>query len=33
MGLAARSWILEHFVDDRVLGLTTDFYKTLLETA
>ncbi|MGA2652094.1 MAG: glycosyltransferase family 4 protein [Terracidiphilus sp.] len=32
MGLAARAWILEHFVDERVLGRTTDFYRTLLES-
>jgi glycosyltransferase involved in cell wall biosynthesis len=32
MGLAARAWILEHFVDERVLGRTAAFYKTLLES-
>jgi glycosyltransferase involved in cell wall biosynthesis len=32
MGLAARAWVLEHFVDERVLGLTAAFYRTLLES-
>jgi glycosyltransferase involved in cell wall biosynthesis len=30
MGEAARTWVLEHFVDDRVLGLAATFYKSLL---
>jgi glycosyltransferase involved in cell wall biosynthesis len=30
MGEAARAWILEHFVDERVLGLAAAFYKSLL---
>jgi glycosyltransferase involved in cell wall biosynthesis len=30
MGEAARTWILEHFVDERVLGLAAVFYKSLL---
>jgi len=33
MGLAARAWVLEHYVDERVLGLTADYYKSLLKTA
>jgi glycosyltransferase involved in cell wall biosynthesis len=33
MGKAARAWVLEHFVDERVLGLTAAFYKSLLEPA
>jgi len=32
MGLAARAWILEHFVDEQVLGRTAAFYKSLLES-
>jgi glycosyltransferase involved in cell wall biosynthesis len=30
MGEAARAWVLEHFVDERVLGLAAAFYKSLL---
>jgi glycosyltransferase involved in cell wall biosynthesis len=30
MGVAARAWILEHFVDERVLGLAAAFYKSML---
>ncbi len=30
MGEAARAWIQEHFVDQRVLGLAAAFYKSLL---
>jgi glycosyltransferase involved in cell wall biosynthesis len=30
MGKAARAWILEHFVNDRVLALTRDCYISLL---
>jgi glycosyltransferase involved in cell wall biosynthesis len=33
MGAAARAWILEHFEDRHVLGLTVDHYKSLLEPA
>jgi glycosyltransferase involved in cell wall biosynthesis len=33
MGQAARAWVLEHFVNGRVLGLTTAFYKNMLEPA
>lgn len=31
MGLAARAWVLEHFLEHRVLGLTADYYHSLLE--
>jgi glycosyltransferase involved in cell wall biosynthesis len=31
MGEAARAWVTEHFSDTRVLGLTTEFYKSLLQ--
>lgn len=30
MGKAARAWVLEHFVDERVLALTRDYYTSLL---
>jgi glycosyltransferase involved in cell wall biosynthesis len=30
MGEAARAWVLEHFVDERVLGLAATFYKNML---
>jgi glycosyltransferase involved in cell wall biosynthesis len=33
MGVAARTWILERFQDRHVLGLTLDYYKSLLEPA
>lgn len=33
MGRAARSWVLEHFAHDRVLGLVTSYYVGLLESA
>jgi len=33
MGMAARAWVLEHYVDERVLGLTAAYYKSLLKTA
>jgi glycosyltransferase involved in cell wall biosynthesis len=32
MGRAARAWALEHYAEDRVLGLTADYYLSLLET-
>jgi glycosyltransferase involved in cell wall biosynthesis len=32
MGLAARAWVLEHFVDEQVLGRTAAFYRSLLES-
>lgn len=31
MGRAARAWVLENYVDGRVLGLTMDFYRGLLK--
>jgi glycosyltransferase involved in cell wall biosynthesis len=33
MGNAARTWVIEHYANDRVLGLTTMFYKSLLAPA
>jgi glycosyltransferase involved in cell wall biosynthesis len=33
MGKAARAWVLEHFLEERVLGLTADYYRSLLESA
>lgn len=30
MGLAARAWVMEHYSDTRVLGLTAEFYKSLV---
>jgi glycosyltransferase involved in cell wall biosynthesis len=30
MGKAARAWVVEHFVNERVLGLITTLYKSLL---
>lgn len=33
MGSAARRWVLQHYANDRVLGLLTGFYKGLLEDA
>ena len=33
MGKAARAWVLKHYVDERVLGLTVAYYKRLLEPA
>ena len=33
MGAAARSWVIEQFVNGRVLSLTIDFYRTLLEAS
>jgi len=30
MGLAARAWVLEHYPHERVLGLVTAYYKSLL---
>lgn len=32
MGEAARAWVLEHYVEDRVLGLTADYYRSLIES-
>jgi glycosyltransferase involved in cell wall biosynthesis len=31
MGQAARAWVLEHYVNERVLGLAVCYYKSLLE--
>ncbi len=33
MGQAARAWVVEHFIDRRVLGLATAFYKSRPEPA
>jgi len=33
MGQTARAWVLEHFLEERVLGLTVDYYRNLLEPA
>jgi glycosyltransferase involved in cell wall biosynthesis len=33
MGKAARAWVLEHYVDEQVLGLTTAYYKSMFEPA
>ncbi len=30
MGAAARSWVIEHFVNEHILGLTCAFYKSLV---
>jgi glycosyltransferase involved in cell wall biosynthesis len=31
MGVAARRWVLEHYTNDRVLGLLTSYYKSILD--
>jgi glycosyltransferase involved in cell wall biosynthesis len=31
MGTAARQWVLEHYTNERVLGLVTSYYKSMLE--
>jgi glycosyltransferase involved in cell wall biosynthesis len=31
MGIAAREWIIEHFIDARVLALTVELYESLLK--
>jgi glycosyltransferase involved in cell wall biosynthesis len=31
MGTAARAWVIEHYVNGRVLGLTVGYYQSLLE--
>jgi glycosyltransferase involved in cell wall biosynthesis len=31
MGKAARAWVLEHYVEARVVGMTVDYYKSLLD--
>ncbi len=33
MGMAARTWVLEHYSEDRVLILTVNYYRNLLELA
>jgi glycosyltransferase involved in cell wall biosynthesis len=33
MGVAARAWVVEHYSNDRVLGLITAFYRSLLAPA
>ncbi len=33
MGQAARAWVIEHYANRRVLGLITEFYKSLLTPA
>ena len=32
MGAAARAWVLENYVDEHVMSLTSSFYKSLLES-
>jgi glycosyltransferase involved in cell wall biosynthesis len=32
MGRAARAWVTEHYSEERVLGLTANYYLSLLET-
>ncbi len=32
MGRAARAWVTEHYSEERVLGLTADYYMSLIET-
>ena len=29
---AARAWVVEHYSEERVLGLTVDYYRSLLES-
>jgi glycosyltransferase involved in cell wall biosynthesis len=31
MGKAARAWVLDHYVNGRVLGLAVRYYQSLLE--
>ncbi len=31
MGQAARAWVLDHYVNEHVLGLTAQYYKSLLD--
>jgi len=33
MGTAARAWVIDEFVNGRVLGLTVGFYAKLLEAS
>jgi hypothetical protein len=32
MGEAARAWVLEHFLQARVLSMTAEYYRSLLAT-
>jgi glycosyltransferase involved in cell wall biosynthesis len=32
MGQAARAWILEHYLESRVLGMTADYYRGLVDS-
>jgi glycosyltransferase involved in cell wall biosynthesis len=32
MGLAARAWILDHYLESRVLGMTADYYHGLINS-
>ena len=32
MGLAGRAWVLEHYMESHVVGMTVDYYKSLLDT-
>ncbi len=32
MGRAARAWVVEHYSEERVLGLTAEYYRSLLDT-
>jgi glycosyltransferase involved in cell wall biosynthesis len=33
MGQAARSWILDHYLESRVLTMTAEYYRSLIESA
>jgi glycosyltransferase involved in cell wall biosynthesis len=33
MGKAARAWVQEHYMDERVLGLTVAYYRSLLDSS
>jgi glycosyltransferase involved in cell wall biosynthesis len=32
MGLAGRAWVLEHYMESHVVGMTVDYYKSLLDS-
>ncbi|MGD0158625.1 MAG: glycosyltransferase family 4 protein [Terracidiphilus sp.] len=32
MGRAARAWVVEHYSEERVLGLTAEYYRSLMES-
>ena len=32
MGHAARDWVLQHYPEERVVSITADYYRSLLET-